>query len=73
VSYPTSRPEAIALLQDFLDKKIHRFGELEDAMYTHDEYVHHSLLSTSINFGLLTPWEVIDAIAQTDTANNNKE
>ncbi len=73
VSYPTSRPEAIALLQQFVDKKIDRFGELEDAMYTHDEYVHHSLLSTSINFWLLTPWEVIDAISQTDTAINNKE
>lgn len=42
-------------------------------MYTDDDIVHHSLLSTSINFGLLTPMEVITTIANTDTALNNKE
>ena len=42
-------------------------------MYSGDDRVHHSLISTSINFGLLTPREVISAVAQADTGLNNKE
>ena len=62
ISYPTSRLEALALLEQFVMNKLDRFGALEDAMYTHNDTVYHSLLSTSINFGLLTPMEVIQAI-----------
>lgn len=72
-TYPTSRAEALQLLQDFVHHKIDRFGELEDAMYESDDLVHHSLLSTALNFGLLTPWEVITAVKQADTGLNNKE
>lgn len=73
ISYPTSRTQALKLLKDFISKKLDRFGELEDAMYIDDDTVHHSLISTSINFWLLTPREVIKAIEQADTALNNKE
>jgi deoxyribodipyrimidine photolyase-related protein len=71
--YPTSRSQALAVLDQFVRTKLDRFGELEDAMYQHNDTVYHSLLSTSINFGLLTPREVIQAVAQSDTAINNKE
>lgn len=42
-------------------------------MYQNDAYVHHSLLSSSINYGLLTPREVVKAVVARDTAMNNKE
>lgn len=42
-------------------------------MYEEDNFVHHSLLSTSINFGLLYPKEVVQAVLEKDTAMNNKE
>jgi deoxyribodipyrimidine photolyase-like uncharacterized protein len=42
-------------------------------MYEDDAYVHHSLLSASINYGLLSPREVVKAVEQRDTAMNNKE
>ena len=42
-------------------------------MYQNDPYVHHSMLSTSINFGFLSPEEVIQAVVKQDTAINNKE
>lgn len=71
--YPISHAEALLLLKNFISTKLDRFGELEDAMYTQDDIIHHSLLSTSINFGLLTPMEVIQAVEQADTALNNKE
>ena len=73
VLYPTSRSQALAVLDQFIAAKLDRFGELEDAMYQHNDTVYHSLLSTSINFGLLTPREVIQAVTQSDTAINNKE
>lgn len=73
IVYPTSRSQALAVLDQFVRTKLDRFGELEDAMYQHNDTVYHSLLSTSINFGLLTPREVIQAVAQSDTAINNKE
>lgn len=73
IVYPVSRQEALDVLAYFIAHKLDRFWELEDAMYTWDDVVHHSLLSTSINFWLLTPWEVIKAVEQADTPLNNKE
>ena len=58
---PVSRNDALGLLQYFLKYHYENFGRLEDAMYQEDARVHHSLLSGAINFGLLTPLEVIEA------------
>lgn len=58
---PVSRKDSLSLLQYFLEYHFSNFGALEDAMYQEDAKVHHSLLSCSINFWLLTPKEVIDA------------
>jgi deoxyribodipyrimidine photolyase-related protein len=58
---PTSRRDAISLLQYFMEYHYQDFGRLEDAMYQDDMRVHHSMLSTVINFGILHPSEVIDA------------
>jgi deoxyribodipyrimidine photolyase-related protein len=58
---PTSRRDAISLLQYFMEYHYQDFGRLEDAMYQDDMRVHHSMLSTAINFGILHPSEVIEA------------
>jgi len=70
---PITREQSLQLLDHFITHHLDRFWELEDAMYTTSDFVHHSLLSIPINFWLLTPWEVIQAIEQADTAINNKE
>lgn len=70
---PTNRWEALQLLDYFIENHLDNFGELEDAMYQDDSYVHHSLLSTAINFWMLSPREVVQRVAETDTAMNNKE
>jgi deoxyribodipyrimidine photolyase-related protein len=59
---PVTRRDALSLLSYFLEYHSQDFGRLEDAMYQDDAYVHHSLLSTAMNFGLLYPGEVIEAI-----------
>jgi len=73
VFQPTKREEALEMLEYFVQNHLERFGELEDAMYQDDPYVFHSMLSTSINFGLLSPKEVVEKVANTKTALNNKE
>lgn len=59
---PVTRADALSLLQYFLEYHSHDFGRLEDAMYQDDMRVHHSILSTAINFGLLHPEEVIERV-----------
>ena len=57
--YPISHKEAAASLHDFLRKRLQNFGPYEDAISQENEFNFHSLLSSSINIGLLTPEEVI--------------
>jgi len=71
--YPTSRKQAIELLNYFVKHHLNTFGKLEDAMYQNDDFVHHSLLSQAINFWFLSVREVVETIARQDTAMNNKE
>lgn len=73
INYPTTRKEAIELLNYFVKNHLDDFGRLEDAMYTSDTFVHHSNISTCINFWLLQPYEVVKVIEKQDTAINNKE
>ena len=70
---PTSRSQALDLLEFFVANLLDRFGELEDAMYDSSDFVYHSLVSVALNFGLLTPHEVVQAVHKADTALNNKE
>lgn len=58
---PVTRRDVLSLLQYFLEYHYQDFGRLEDAMYMDDMRVHHSMLSTAMNFWLITPLEVIEA------------
>jgi deoxyribodipyrimidine photolyase-related protein len=60
--FPTSRKEAEAALFDFLEKRLDRFGDFEDAMALKEPVLFHSLLSPVLNVGLLTPAEVLEAV-----------
>lgn len=56
---PTTRADAMRWLEDFLAKKFEHFGEFEDAIHPDEFSIFHSVLSPSINLGLLTPDDVI--------------
>lgn len=73
IVYPTNREEAFLLLEYFLKNHLENFWKLEDAMYKDDYFVHHSLLSTAINFWLLSPLEVIKKIESEDVNIESKE
>lgn len=59
--YPSSHPDAKRWLQLFLEKRLDLFGDYEDAIVEGESWLWHSVLTPSLNIGLLTPQQVIDA------------
>ncbi|MDH3507800.1 MAG: cryptochrome/photolyase family protein [Gammaproteobacteria bacterium] len=57
---PVTREAAIAFLNDFLGQRFEYFGPYEDAISQRSRTLFHSLLSPSLNLGLITPDEVIE-------------
>lgn len=60
-NWPVTREEAVVALEDFIDHRLARFGDWQDAMVAGEDVLHHSLLSPLLNCGLLTPLEVCRA------------
>ncbi|MFH9429347.1 cryptochrome/photolyase family protein [Streptomyces sp. NPDC017615] len=59
--FPATRREALAALRRFTGHRLAGFGPHEDAMLAADPMMSHSLLSSSLNLGLLDPAEVVHA------------
>ncbi|MBD0839739.1 MULTISPECIES: cryptochrome/photolyase family protein [unclassified Streptomyces] len=55
--FPATRREALAALRRFVEHRLAGFGPHEDAMLARDPVMSHSLLSSSLNLGLLHPEE----------------
>ena len=62
--WPMNRPQALVALSDFIDHRLAQFGDYQDAMWMGEDWLHHSLLSSSLNLKLLNPREVIEAAEQ---------
>ncbi|MFJ6940643.1 cryptochrome/photolyase family protein [Streptomyces sp. NPDC101132] len=60
-TFPASRREALAALRRFVEHRLATFGPQEDSMLAGDAVMSHSLLSSSLNLGLLDPAEVVGA------------
>ena len=58
---PVTRAEAVAMLDDFIAHRLSGFGDWQDAMKAGDSRLFHSLVSTSLNLGLLEPLEICQA------------
>jgi deoxyribodipyrimidine photolyase-related protein len=58
---PVTRADARAALADFIQHRLPRFGDYEDAMVTGQPVLFHSLLSAPLNAGLLSPLECVHA------------
>lgn len=60
-TFPATRAEALAALDDFITHRLPRFGPHQDAMLADDPVMAHSLLSAALNLGLLDPMECVRA------------
>lgn len=58
--FPVSHGDAELLLDDFLRNRLDKFGPFQDAIDEDLKFGYHSLLSSSLNSGLITPMEVVD-------------
>jgi deoxyribodipyrimidine photolyase-related protein len=59
--WPTSHGEAQQWLDDFMQHRIDDFGTYQDAIDATAPWIHHSILSSSLNIGLLEPQQIIQA------------
>lgn len=59
-NYPTTHKEAKVALKDFLENRMHHFGEYEDAIAKNESILFHSVLTPALNIGLLTPQQILD-------------
>jgi deoxyribodipyrimidine photolyase-related protein len=60
--YPVTRTDALATLEHFISDRLAFFGDHQDAMLQDQPWMAHSLLSASINLGLLFVDEVVQAV-----------
>jgi len=60
--FPLTHKTAMKWLNDFIEKKFKDFGPYQDAVVKDEDFMYHSILSTSINIGLLNPMEIIEKI-----------
>ncbi|MEM7139605.1 MAG: cryptochrome/photolyase family protein [Actinomycetota bacterium] len=60
-TWPVTRAQAIARLDEFIEHGLAAFGTHEDAMLGAEWKLAHSTLSPAMNLGLLHPREVVDA------------
>ncbi|MGF1531943.1 MAG: cryptochrome/photolyase family protein [Puniceicoccaceae bacterium] len=60
-AWPVSPEQAKIALGDFLEKRLENFGTYQDAMWTGEAFLYHSLLSVGLNLKLIHPREVIRA------------
>jgi deoxyribodipyrimidine photolyase-related protein len=59
--WPVTRAQAVAALEDFVARRMPGFGLHQDQMASGEPFLFHALVSTSLNLGLLLPWEVCAA------------
>jgi len=61
-AWPVTRAQATIALDDFVRHRLAGFGDWQDAMKRDEPHLFHSLLSTSMNAGLLDPMTVCRAV-----------
>ena len=59
---PITRASARAHLRHFLDHRLQKYGQYQDAIHGDDAEVYHSHCSFLLNIGLLTAREVLDGV-----------
>lgn len=61
-NWPTSREDALSILNYFCKNLLVHFGDYQDAMDPDENYLYHSRLSFAMNSKMLDPLEVIHSV-----------
>ncbi|MEL0067448.1 MAG: cryptochrome/photolyase family protein [Gammaproteobacteria bacterium] len=59
--WPVTRSQARQLLDEFIEHRLPRFGDYQDAMWTDEPWLFHARISAALNTKLLHPAEVCHA------------
>jgi len=70
--WPTTRKQALSLLEQFVQKSLPAFGTYQDAMTLKSWYLFHSRLSFALNTKMLSPQEIIAAAIGAYNNKNSK-
>ncbi|MBT1449666.1 cryptochrome/photolyase family protein [Glaciecola sp. XM2] len=62
--YAVTRKQALVVLEEFIEHRLPKFGQYQDAMIEGEPWMYHSHVSFYINTGLLSPQECMDAAEQ---------
>ena len=60
--WAVTRRDALLALADFIDHRLDRYGDFQDAMLAGNDFLFHSALSPYLNAGLLVAQEVAEAV-----------
>lgn len=60
--YPATHATARKWLDDFVARRLAKFGKYEDASRAGEVFLYHSALTPMLNVGLLTDWDVLAAV-----------
>ena len=58
--WPVTREQALEAADAFFARRLEKFGPYQDAMVHGEDDLYHSMLSTSLNIGLLLPLELCE-------------
>lgn len=61
-NFPTDHESAATWLADFVRERLASFGDYEDSISEKHEVLFHSVLTPMLNFGLLSPRQILDAV-----------
>lgn len=62
--YPISHKTTKKWLHRWVENKFKKFGDFQDAIDSRDSFLYHSVLSSSINIGLINPSDIIAIIRE---------
>ncbi len=60
--YPYTFKQSEEALSDFIENRLSQFGDYEDAIVKNESFIFHSVLTPSLNIGLITPQQIIDLV-----------
>lgn len=60
--FAVTREQALTILDRFVEERLARFGDYQDAMATGEPFLFHSLISPYLNIGLLRPLEILERV-----------